>query len=101
MPTIVTLMLIYGAGLHYLVLGLPGLAYGKHIEVIPVGWRELSAHITETANAYRRSSGGEALIVAWIDTPLPANWRFTGGAHAASGLETREQPSFRRHGPHV
>ena len=45
MPTLVAMMLIYGVGLHYLVLGLPGVGYDKHIEAIPVGWRDLSAHI--------------------------------------------------------
>jgi len=94
MPTIVTLMLIYGAGLHYLVLGLPGLAYGKHIEVIPVGWRELSAHITETANAYRRSSGGEALMVGMDRYAIASELAFYGGAHAASGLETANSHLF-------
>jgi len=94
MPTIVTLMLIYGAGLHYLVLGLPGLAYGKHIEVIPVGWRELSAHITETANAYLRSSGGEVLMVGMDRYAIASELAFYGGAHAASGLETANSHLF-------
>jgi len=53
-PTLVTMLLIYGAGLHYLVLGLPGLGYGKHIELVPVGWRELSRQVVDTAAAIRR-----------------------------------------------
>src|ERR1700719_2986356 len=56
MPTIVGMLLIYGAGLHYLVLGLPGLGYGKHIEVAPVGWRDFSRRIIATATAIRRET---------------------------------------------
>lgn len=94
MPTIITLLLIYGAGLHYLVLGLPGLGYGKHIEVIPVGWRELTAHITETAGAYRKTSGGEVLIVGMDRYAIASELAFYGGAHSPSGLETANSHLF-------
>ena len=94
MPTIVTLLLIYGAGLHYLVLGLPGLGYGKHIEVIPVGWRELTAHITETAKAYRDTSGSEVLIVGMDRYAIASEVAFYGGAHSTSGLETANSHLF-------
>jgi dolichol-phosphate mannosyltransferase len=57
------MMLVYGAGLHYLVLGLPGVGYGKHIELVPVGWRELSRQITQVAAAIRHETGAEPLIV--------------------------------------
>ncbi len=62
-PTLVTMLLIYGAGLHYLVLGLPGLGYGKHIELIPIGWPELSRRIAGTAAEVRRQTGSEPVIV--------------------------------------
>jgi len=87
MPTIITMLLIYGAGLHYLVLGLPGLGYDKHIEVVPVGWRDLSAHITETANVYRKSSGADLLIVGMDRYAIAAELAFYGGVHDP-GLET-------------
>jgi dolichol-phosphate mannosyltransferase len=94
MPTIVTVLLIYGAGLHYLVLGLPGLGYGKHIEVIPVGWRELSAHITDVASAYRKSSGSEVLIVGMDRYAIASELAFYGGARTPSGLETANSHLF-------
>ena len=94
MPTIITLLLIYGAGLHYLVLGLPGLGYGKHIEVVPVGWRELTAHITETANAYRETSGSEVLLVGMDRYAIASELAFYGGAHSPSGLETANSHLF-------
>jgi dolichol-phosphate mannosyltransferase len=94
MPTIITLLLIYGAGLHYLVLGLPGLGYGKHIEVIPIGWRELTAHITETANAYRTAGGSEVLIVGMDRYAIASELAFYGGAHTPQGLETANSHLF-------
>jgi dolichol-phosphate mannosyltransferase len=94
MPTIVTMLLIYGAGLHYLVLGLPGLGYGKHIEVIPVGWRELSAHITDAANAYRKTSGSDVLIVGMDRYAIASELAFYGGARTPSGLETANSHLF-------
>ena len=94
MPTIVGMLLIYGAGLHYLVLGLPGLGYGKHIEVVPVGWRDLTAHIVETANAQRNAVGGEVLIVGMDRYAIASELAFYGGAHARSGLETANSHLF-------
>jgi dolichol-phosphate mannosyltransferase len=94
MPTIVTMLLIYGAGLHYLVRGLPGVGYGKHIEAVPVGWRDLTAHITETANAQRKTSGAEVLIVGMDRYAIASELAFYGGAHAPSGLETANSNLF-------
>jgi len=94
MPTIVTMLLIYGAGFYYLVLGLPGVGYDKHIEAIPVGWRDLSAHITATANAYRESSGSDVLIVGMDRYAIASELAFYGGAHTPSGLETANSHLF-------
>ena len=62
-PTLVILLLLYGAGLHYLVLGLPGLGYGKHIELLPVGWREFSRRVEVIAENERAATGRVPLIV--------------------------------------
>jgi dolichol-phosphate mannosyltransferase len=94
MPTIVTMLLIYAAGLHYLVLGLPALGYGKHIEVVPVGWRELSAHIAETASAYEKDTGAAPLIVGMDRYAIASELAFYGGAHLPSGLETANSHLF-------
>jgi dolichol-phosphate mannosyltransferase len=94
MPTILVMLLIYGAGLHYLVLGLPGVGYDKHIEVIPVGWRDLSAHILETADAYREKTGIEPLIVGMDRYAIASELSFYGGAHLATGLQTANSHLF-------
>jgi dolichol-phosphate mannosyltransferase len=94
MPTILGLLLIYGAGLHYLVLGLPGVGYDEHIEIIPVGWRSLSAHVLETANAYREKTGIEPLIVGMDRYAIASELSFYGGAHMATGLQTANSHLF-------
>jgi dolichol-phosphate mannosyltransferase len=94
MPTVVVLLLIYGAGLQYLVLGLPGVGYDKHIEVVPVGWRDLSAHIVETASTYRKETGRDVLIVGMDRYAIASEMAFYGGAHAPAGLATANSHLF-------
>jgi dolichol-phosphate mannosyltransferase len=94
MPTVIVMLLIYGAGLQYLVLGLPGVGYGKHIEAIPVGWRDLSAHVVATANAVRQQTGEEPLIVGMDRYAIASELAFYGGAQAKSGLATANSHLF-------
>jgi dolichol-phosphate mannosyltransferase len=93
MPTIVVMLLIYGAGLHYLVLGIAGVGYDKHIEAIPVGWRDLSAHVIEIARGYGKS-GTEPLIVGMDRYAIASELSFYGGAHTATGLQTANSHLF-------
>jgi dolichol-phosphate mannosyltransferase len=79
-PTLVTLLLIYGAFLHYLVLGLPAVGYGKHIELVPVGWREISRRIDQTAADFRKETGGEPLIVGMDRYAIASELAFYGAA---------------------
>lgn len=94
LPTSVVMLLIYGAGLHYLVLGLPGVGYDKHIEAIPVGWRTLSAQVIETAKAYGKETGTEPLIVGMDRYAIASELAFYGGAHSAAGLQTANSHLF-------
>jgi dolichol-phosphate mannosyltransferase len=94
MPTLLVMLLIYGAGLHYLVLGIPGVGYDKHIEVIPVGWRDLSAHVLETANANGKELGTAPLIVGMDRYAIASELAFYGGAHATTGLATGNSHLF-------
>jgi dolichol-phosphate mannosyltransferase len=93
-PTLVTVMLIYGAGLHYLVLGLPGLGYGKHIELVPVGWRDLSRQITEVRAAIRRETGDEPLIVGMDRYMVASELAFYAAAQGAPPLDVSSQHLF-------
>jgi dolichol-phosphate mannosyltransferase len=93
-PTLVTMLLLYGAGLHYLVLGLPGLGYSKHIELIPVGWREFSRQITGTAAQFRRQTGGDPLIVGMDRYAIASELAFYGTERTKPVLETSSAHLF-------
>lgn len=87
-PTIVAMLLLYGAGLHYLVLGLPGVGYGKHVELLPIGWRDLTAHIIKTAAEFRAETGGDILIVGMERYFIASELAFYGRKNLGSGMET-------------
>jgi dolichol-phosphate mannosyltransferase len=93
-PTLITLALIYGAGLHYLVLGLPGAAYSTHIELIPVGWRDLSRRITAAAAAVRAATGSEPLIVGMDRYGIASEIAFYGSDGARTAPETSSAHLF-------
>ena len=49
-PTFIVLLLGYGAGLHYVTLGLPGVGYPSNFAALPFAWKEfgrLAAEIEE------------------------------------------------------
>jgi dolichol-phosphate mannosyltransferase len=94
MPTVVTLLLIYGAGLHYFVLGLPGLGYSKHIELIPVGWRDFSRQVAATAAEIRNQSGSDPLIVGMDRYAIASELAFYGAERTKSRVETSSAHLF-------
>jgi len=93
-PTLLALMLIYGAGLHYLVLGLPGAGYGKHIELVPVGWREFSRQISELAQAIRRDTGADPTVVGMDRYVVASELTFYQAARQAPILQISSQHLF-------
>jgi dolichol-phosphate mannosyltransferase len=88
------MLLIYGAGLHYLVLGLPGLGYGKHIELAPVGWREFSRRIMETAAAIRAETGSDPVIVGMDRYAIASELAFYGAERTRSAVDTSSAHLF-------
>jgi dolichol-phosphate mannosyltransferase len=62
-PTVILLLLVYGAGLYDLALGIRGLGYGAHAELVPIGWRELGARVQQIAEKAGGQDGVEPLIV--------------------------------------
>jgi dolichol-phosphate mannosyltransferase len=93
-PTLVTMLLIYGAGLHYLALGLPGLGYGKHIELFPVGWREFSRQIADTTAQVRTQTGVEPLVVGMDRYAIASELAFYGAERTHSELQTSSAHLF-------
>ena len=93
MPTLVTVLLIFAAGFNYLVLGLPGVGYGKHIELLPVGWRDFSRRIETTAAAVKET-GAEPLIVGMDRYAIASELAFYGAEAAKSPVETSSAHLF-------
>jgi dolichol-phosphate mannosyltransferase len=93
-PTIVAMLLINGAGLHYLVLGLPGVGYGKHIELVPVGWRDLTRHVLHAADDYRKETGRDALIVGMDRYAIASEVAFYGRRQLHTTVETMNSYLF-------
>lgn len=93
-PTVVAMLLIYAAGLHYLVLGLPALGYGKHIELVPVGWRELNQHIINTAAVYRLQNDADVLIVGMDRYAIASELAFYGAKDMHTPVETMNSHLF-------
>jgi dolichol-phosphate mannosyltransferase len=61
--TLVILLFIYGAAFHYFVLGLPGVGYSTHMELVPVGWRRLGEQVSVVEDDVRRRTGSAPLVV--------------------------------------
>ena len=85
-PTLVVLVLIYGAAFHYLVLGLPGAAYSEHIELVPVGWRSLGEQVAAIDAEVRTQTGSEPLVVGMDRYAIASELAFYSPdrAHAVS-----------------
>jgi dolichol-phosphate mannosyltransferase len=61
--TLIILLLMYGAALHHLAVGWPGLGYGDHMELVPVGWRQLGQQVAQLQSELGRASGAEPLVI--------------------------------------
>ncbi len=93
-PTIVVLLLLYGALLFHLAFGIPGLGYGKHAELVPVGWRELGANISRVAEATEKSRGEYPLIVGMDRYAIASELAFYAPDRAKSVAATSSAHLF-------
>jgi dolichol-phosphate mannosyltransferase len=87
-PTILSLLVSYAAGLHFLVLGLPGLGYGEHMELMPVGWRDLGQQVNTIAKEVGETTGAEPLIVGMDRYAIASEVAFYATDRAALAPET-------------
>lgn len=62
-PTLVVLVTAYGALLHYLALGLPGVGYLSETQLIPVGWRELATQLDDLEEQLAHETGEEPVVI--------------------------------------
>ena len=88
-PTILVVVLLYAAGLHYLVLGLPGLGYSKQIQLVPVGWRNLAGQVGGLQEEAERKFHREPLVVGMDRNFISSEVAFYDpdgdGAHKTAG----------------
>ncbi|HVC01100.1 MAG TPA: glycosyltransferase family 39 protein [Steroidobacteraceae bacterium] len=77
-PTILALCLIYPLGLYHLADGLPSIGYSRHMELLPVGWRELGRRIDRVAAHYRQDHGAEPLVVGMDRYVIASELAFYG-----------------------
>jgi dolichol-phosphate mannosyltransferase len=59
-------------GLCYLAVGIPGVPYGSRMELLPVGWRDLSAKVAAVSDAYR-VAGAEQPVLVGLDRYMVAS----------------------------
>ncbi len=95
--TLVTLALLYGAILHYMSIGLPGVPYP--VNRVGFGWRELSAQIEGLVDEIENQTGKRPLVVgmdkdrinSWLafyrgrSTPHNSGRRTNSGAAETGG----------------
>jgi dolichol-phosphate mannosyltransferase len=93
-PTAAIMILLMGTGLHYLALGLPGVGYSDHLELVPVGWRDLGRQVNGIADELRRETGREPVIVGMDRYELASQLTFYAPDHARSVNETSSRNLF-------
>jgi dolichol-phosphate mannosyltransferase len=93
-PTLTILLLIYGAAFQYLVLGLPGVGYGKQMELVPVGWRSMGEQLAGVEAALRRQSGSEPLVVGLDRYEIASELAFYAPDQARSVRDTASDSLF-------
>ena len=65
LATVVLALLIYGAALHYLVLGLPGIGHNVNasLKTLPIGWKEFGRQVEKIETDLENATGKEPLRV--------------------------------------
>src|SRR5450631_1207634 len=61
--TLMCLLLFYGAGFYHLVLGIPGLGFTTHTELVPLEWRDFARQIDGIAESVGARYGDDLLVV--------------------------------------
>ena len=77
-PTVALLLLIYAMGLHYLVLGLPGVPYRNDLRGLPLAWKDVARELTAVGAEVTRSSGRTPLYVGMDKYTFASELAFYG-----------------------
>jgi dolichol-phosphate mannosyltransferase len=82
-PTIIVLLIVYGAGLHYLSIGLPGLTYP--MKYWGMSWRDLGRQVEATEHAIADETGSGPLVVGMDKYHLSSALAFYDPDHDGAG----------------
>jgi len=88
------MLLFYGAGLYYLAVGVPGLGYSRHTELVPVGWRDFGRQIGGIADALRAQVGDDLLVVGMDRYAIASELAFYSNDQARSVASTTSAHLF-------
>lgn len=87
-PTLSGVVMIYAVLWLYLVRGIVGLGYSPHIELLPVGWRDLAHQIDAVADEVRSRHGDRLLIVGMDRYALASELTFYAHDRARAESDT-------------
>jgi dolichol-phosphate mannosyltransferase len=87
-PTMIAMLLIYSAGLYYLALGIPGVGYTQHTELVPVEWRDFGVQIDGIADALRAKYRDRFLVVGMDRYAIASELAFYSHDRSRSVAET-------------
>jgi dolichol-phosphate mannosyltransferase len=107
-PTFVAVVLIYGVGFHYLVLGLPGVGWVKQMHLVPVGWRDLARQIESVERRVEKETHQPVMVtgmdryftsseLAFYSSDPQAALRKAAGAHLFGTMSLMYERWFPAH----
>jgi len=82
--TIAVVLLAFGASLHYLALGLPGIPYPKTLRGLPIAWRQFASEAEQIKNQVKSTMGQEPLLVGMDTYYLSSELAFYDGRNKDS-----------------
>jgi dolichol-phosphate mannosyltransferase len=88
LSTVGILLAIYGVGLYYLVIGLPGVGYPRQTELVPLEWRDFGRQIDVVADALRAKLGDGFLVVGMDRYAIASELAFYSRDQATSVADT-------------
>src|SRR5450631_889990 len=86
--TLMCLLLFYGAGFYHLVLGIPGLGFTTHTELVPLEWRDFARQIDGIAESVGARYGDDLLVVGMDRYAIASERAFYSYDRSKSVAET-------------
>jgi 4-amino-4-deoxy-L-arabinose transferase and related glycosyltransferases of PMT family len=98
--TLVICLLLYGASLHWLSLGLPGTGYPKNLHLI--GWRDFGREVELLVQQARRETGQDVLVVGMDRNRIASGLAFYRTQYLdAAGGDGGHPPAFETASEHL